>query len=290
MPRAAGLGKGLDALLPEERPRGLEDVPIAAIERNPRQPRQQFEALDELAASIRVHGLIQPLLVSALPVAAGEPARYRLVAGERRLQAAALAGLERVPAVVKEASPQQLVELALIENVQRQDLNALEEAAAYQQLSEEFGLTHEEVAARVGKSRVSVTNALRLLRAAPAVRAALLRDQISEGHARAIQGAGDEAAQQRVLEQVLAGGLNVRQAEELARAAARRPLELLPTPAPVPERDPDTLRVEHLLRDALGARKVKLDRSRRGGRLTIFFADDDDLDSLYQRLTGGRPG
>jgi ParB family chromosome partitioning protein len=286
MARPAGLGKGLAALLPDDRPAGLQELPIDSIEANPHQPRKQFEGLDELAASIREHGILQPLLVSALADAGGGRPRYRLIAGERRLQAATLAGLYRVPAVVKEASDQQLVELALIENIQREDLNVLEEASAYQHLISEFGLTQEDVAGRVGKARVSIANALRLLRAAPVVREALLRDDISEGHARAILGAGDIHNQERLLEHVLAVGCNVRQTEELARRYANQALALLPAPAPVPERDPDMLRVEHLFRQALGTR-VKLDRSRRGGRLTIFFSSDEELDTLYRRLGGG---
>ena len=286
MVRASGLGKGLAALLPDERPTGLLELPVDSIETNPHQPRRQFDGLDELAASILEHGVLQPLLVSVLSDAAGERPRYRLIAGERRLQAATLAGLYRVPAVVKEASDQQFVELALIENIQREDLNALEEAAAYQHLIGEFGLTQEDVARRVGKARVSIANALRLLRAAPAVRTALLCGEISEGHARAILGAGDVHNQERLLEQVLAVGSSVRQTEELARRYANQALELLPAPAPVTERDPDMLRVEHLFRQALGTR-VKLDRSRRGGRLTIFFSSDEELDTLYRRLGGG---
>lgn len=285
MARPGGLGRGLAALLPDERPAGLLDLPIDSIERNPHNPRQRFDGLDELAASIREHGVLQPLLVSLLAEAPGERPRYRLIAGERRLQAATLAGLYRVPSVVKEASAQQLVELALIENIQREDLNALEEAAAYQQLMSEFRLTQEEVAARVSRSRVSIANTLRLLKAAPAVRAALLREEITEGHARAILGAGDVANQERLLEQVLAGGCTVRQTEELAGRYASQPLELLPTPTPIPERDPDVVRVETLFRQALGSR-VKLDRSRRGGRLTIFFGSDEELDTIYRRVTG----
>jgi ParB family transcriptional regulator, chromosome partitioning protein len=225
-------------------------------------------------------------VLSALTATPGERPRYRLIAGERRLQAATLVGLVRIPAVVREASDQQLVELALIENIQRADLNVLEEAAAYQQLIGDFGLTQEDVAARVGKSRVAVANVLRLLKAAPAVREALMRDEISEGHARAILGAGDVRNQERLLEQVVAVGCSVRQTEELARRFTSQALELLPTPAPVPERDPNMVRVEQLFRQALGAR-VKLDRSRRGGRLTIFFTSDEELDSLYRRLGGG---
>src|SRR6266496_5982736 len=187
MPPRSGLGKGLDALIPtgQKTPggeSGITQIPIDLIQRNPRQPREKFdlEELDNLAASIREHGVIQPLIVSP-----GKNGIYTLIAGERRLQAARNAGLKTVPVVIRHATDQQLLELALIENVQRADLNAIEEAEAYQHLAQEFQMSHEAIAARVGKSRVTVTNTMRLLDASAAVKQALVNGQISQGHARA---------------------------------------------------------------------------------------------------------
>src|SRR5512146_1931736 len=189
MPPRTGLGKGLDALIPAgsqtatASPGGVTQIALDLIQRNPRQPREKFdiEELENLAASIREHGVIQPLIVS--------PARngiYVLIAGERRLQAARKAGLKTVPVVIRHATDQQLLELALIENVQRADLNPIEEAEAYQNLAKEFRMSHETIAARVGKSRVAVTNTLRLLDASAAVKQALVDGKVSEGHARAL--------------------------------------------------------------------------------------------------------
>jgi ParB family chromosome partitioning protein len=270
--------------LPDERPQGLLALPLRAIEPNPHQPRVNLDGIDELAQSIRVHGVLQPLLVTELPRGPAEPARYRLIAGERRWRAATLAGLEVVPAVVKESSDQQLVELALIENIQRADLNALEEAAAYQHLIDMFGLTQDDVAQRVGKARTSVANALRLLRAPVHVRQALQEGLISEGHARAMLGAGDEAVQDRLLQDVIERGLSVRQTEDLARQLAAAPAEALPPPA-APARDPDLERFETALCASLGSR-VRLARTRRGGRITIYFASDAEWEAIYHRLLG----
>src|SRR5262245_63022792 len=182
--RHRGLGTGLDALLPSEAPRGAREIPIGDIRENPRQPRTQFDeqALEDLAASIREHGIIQPLIVSER----GE-GLYELVAGERRWRAAQRAGLNRVPVIVRETTPQQLLELALIENVQRADLNPLEEAQAYQALWEEFGLSDSQIARRVGKnSREVIANTRRLLKLVPEVQDAMLKGRISAGHGRAL--------------------------------------------------------------------------------------------------------
>src|SRR5919108_5360746 len=188
MPPRSGLGKGLDALIPTGHKTsggegGVTQVPIDSIQRNPRQPREKFdmEELENLAVSIREHGVIQPLIVSP-----GKNGIYVLIAGERRLQASRKAGLQTVPVVIRHASDQQLLELALIENVQRADLNAIEEAEAYQHLEKEFKLSHEAIAARVGKNRSTVTNAIRLLEASSAVKQALVNGQITAGHARAM--------------------------------------------------------------------------------------------------------
>src|SRR3954454_18028461 len=206
-----GLGRGLAALIPQrgEQPASVE-LPISAISRNPYQPRQAFEQgqLDELAASISEHGVLQPVLVTE--VAGG----YRLIAGERRLRAAEMAGLERIPALVRSADESLQLSWALIENMQRSDLNALEEATAFKRLVDEFGLTHDEVATRVGKSRSAVANTLRLLDVAPAVKDALVHGTISEGPARALAGLQDHAQQAAVLMDIESRSLSVRQTEE----------------------------------------------------------------------------
>lgn len=214
--RKSGLGKGLDALIPfvgEEAPmaaQGVIEVPYSSITPNPHQPRSPIRDQDlvELAASIEEHGIIQPLIVAQ--VADG----YQLIAGERRWRAARLAGLSVVPVLIKDVAPNETLELALVENVQRSDLNALEEAQAYRQLTEEFGLTQEQVARRVGKSRVAVTNTLRLLKATRTAQEALLANKISEGHARALLGL-EAKDQEAALAAILEQGLSVRQAEEL---------------------------------------------------------------------------
>jgi len=281
MARKRGLGKGLDALIPgggRQTPEaGVMLLPVDDIRPNPRQPRSHFapEALEELAASIREHGVIQPLVVTEAPDGQG----YLLIAGERRLQAAKLAGLTRVPALVREATEQQLLELALIENIQRADLNPLETAEAYRQLHEDFGLSHEEIAQRVGKSRVAVSNTLRLLRLPEKVQAALLAGRIREGHARALLGLASPEAQEAALHTVEAKGLTVRQTEELVRRLqGERPAEH-PSRLPAPElRD-----LESRLEAALGT-KVRLTRSRRGGTLTIHYYSDEELEALLTRL------
>lgn len=281
MAKKRGLGKGLDALIPGgESPAANEGVlllPVDDIRPNPRQPRSHFspEALEELAASIREHGVIQPLVVAEAPDGRG----YVLIAGERRLQAAKLAGLARVPAVVREASEQQLLELALIENIQRADLNPLETAEAYHQLSEEFGLSHDEIARRVGKSRVAVSNTLRLLKLPQKVQEALLAGRIREGHARALLGLPSPEAQEAALATVEAQGLTVRQTEELVRRLQGE----RPAPRPKPEPAPELRDLEARLEAALGTR-VRLTHSRRGGTLTIYYYSDEELEALLKRL------
>jgi len=275
-----GLGRGLAALIPQrgEQPASV-DLPISAITRNPYQPRQAFEqgGLDELAASIAEHGVLQPVLVTE--VAGG----YRLIAGERRLRAAQIAGLERIPALVRSADETSQLSWALIENMQRSDLNALEEAAAFRRLVDEFGLTHDDVAARVGRSRSAVANTLRLLDLCSDVKDALVRGTISEGHARALAGIDDHAQQATVLMDVESRGLSVRQTEELVRRVRAG------MPAPVKrERAPDVDRLEQTLRDSL-ATKVTISTARKGGRITIEYYNEEDLERLYERLTGGKP-
>lgn len=282
MTKRRGLGRGLEALIPtaEESAGGLLQVPVSAITPNPMQPRTVFDpdALSELAMSIRQHGLIQPLIVSQLG-----PERYQLIAGERRLQAARMAGLPTVPTMVKEVTPQNALELALVENIQRADLNPLEEAAAYRHLVEEFGLTQEQVAERVGKSRVSVTNTLRLLRLPAEVRQSLADGTIREGHARALLALPTIEAQIAALTTVAKKALSVRQTEELVRRLMADP------PGPKPERyvAPETRALEEEFRETLGT-KVNLYRNRRGrGRLVIHFFSEEELQSLYDVIVGG---
>src|SRR5215218_2045179 len=277
--RPGGLGRGLDALLPARAAAtagGVLELDVAAISPNPAQPRTRIapEELTELAASIVEHGVLQPIIVT------GGDQAYLLVAGERRWRAAQLAGRRTIPAVVKEATDQERLELALVENLQRQDLTPLEEAAAYRQLVSEHGLTQEAVATRVGKSRVAVANALRLLNLAPAVRDALLAGRITAGHARALLACPDHATQEQLLARVLAANLSVRATEELVRRGIGPRLRAaLPASAEVAA-------VEQQLRQALGT-KVQLQRSRRGGRIVIHYYSDDELQGLFERLTGG---
>ena len=285
-PRSRGLGKGLGALIPSARATpGMLTVSIDAIRPSPRQLRVSFdpESLQDLADSIREVGLIQPLVVRQLASSGGptERPRYELIAGERRWRAAQLAGLQYVEVVVKEATPQQTLELALVENIQREDLNPLEEAGAYRQLSEEFGLTQEQIAERVGRSRVSVTNTLRLLRLPEQVKQALLEERISEGHARAILMADDEERQLQVLDAIVKRHLSVRQTEELVRRlqpAGERPQRQR-------HRSSQTEALEVEFREALGTR-VDLFRGRKGGRLVVYFSSEEDLQVLYDHIVG----
>jgi len=289
MPRTRrGLGKGLGALIPgSEAASGLLEVDIKDIVPNPRQPRHEIDPASvlELADSIREHGLIQPLIVTRTQTqdpATDEPGEphYQLIAGERRWQAAMMAGLDRVPVVVKEATPQEMLELALVENIQRADLNPLEEAAAYHQLVEEFGLTQEQVATRVGRSRSAVANSLRLLGLPEEIKTPLAEGKISEGHARAILGLEELEKQLLVLQAVLDRGLSVRQTEELVRRVAAIPMEDH-TPPRRPR--PETTALETAFRSALGT-KVNLLRSKKGGKLVIHFYSEEELQRLYDLI------
>jgi len=272
----------LEALIPlaeeEATAQGVIEAPLASITPNPHQPRVPIRDQDlvELAASIEEHGIIQPLVVTRTMDG------YQLIAGERRWRAARLAGLSTVPVVVKDVAPSEMLELALVENLQRADLNPLEEATAYRQLIEEFGLTQQQVARRVGKSRVAVSNTLRLLKASRPVQEALLADKISEGHARALLGLERVEAQEAALKTVLKRGLNVRQTEKLVRRllGLRREEQRSARP-PLPE----TRALEARFREALGT-KVSLTRSGEGGRIVIYFYSEEELDALYERIVG----
>lgn len=273
-----GLGKGLEALIPPApSPAGVTEVEVDRIVPNPRQPRQALdpEALQELATSIQEQGLVQPLVVTEVE------GGYQLLVGERRWRAAQLAGLEMVPVVIREATPQQMVELALVENLQREDLNPLETATAYQQLVEEFGMTQQEVADKVGKNRVTVTNTLRLLKLPDEVKNALLSDEISEGHARAMLRLRGDMAQLQVLQAIINKGLSVRQTEELVRRMVEEPKT-----KPKPPQKPSELRaLEDKFRQALGT-KVSLTQGSRGGRLVIYYYSDEELQGIYDLIVG----
>jgi ParB family chromosome partitioning protein len=283
-PRKSGLGRGLEALIPPvgedgvAAAQGVIEAPLASISPNPHQPRAPIRDQDllELAASIQEHGVIQPLVVNRVP------AGYQLIAGERRWRAARLAGLSTVPVVVKDVAPSEMLELALVENLQRADLNALEEAMAYRQLTEEFGLTQEQVARRVGKSRVAVANTLRLLKAARGVQEALLEGSVSEGHARALLGLEQAEAQEAALKTVLKRELNVRQTEELVRRLLGLHRE---EQRPAREISPQTRALETRFREVLGT-KVNLTRKGAGGRIVIHFYSEEELDALYERIIG----
>jgi ParB family transcriptional regulator, chromosome partitioning protein len=282
MPPRSGLGKGLDALIPTGQKTssgegGVTQIPVDLIQRNPRQPREKFdiEELDNLAASIREHGVIQPLIVSP-----GKNEIYTLIAGERRLQAARKAGLKTVPVVIRHATDQQLLELALIENVQRADLNAIEEAEAYQHLVKEFKMSHETIATRVGKSRVAVTNTIRLLDASAAVKQALVDGRITEGHARALLALNTAKAQETLLSQIVNLDLSVRQTEALARKyPGQKPATKKRSSASA-----DVTDLERRLRSSLGT-KVTLKHGKKGGTVTIYYYSDEELDSLLEKLT-----
>ncbi len=294
-----GLGRGLGALITNSSVAGKQEretlieqaeaggirlLRVADISPNPRQPRTVFnpESLAELTASIAEHGVIQPLIVTE---SLDEPQRYWLIAGERRWRASQQAGLETVPVIVREASPQQLLEWALVENVQRADLNPLEEATAYDALMTGFGLTQAQVAQRVGKSRSAVANTVRLLGLPPAVQGAVTDGQISAGHARALLSLPDHPAMEGALEQVLGRELTVRQTEALVR-------RLLEPPPPPPTTTESAENRAHLaalegrFRSTLGT-KVSLERKQDGsGRLVIHFFNDGDLDSIYRQIVG----
>ena len=285
MARRPGLGRGLDALIPggddqdkaKTTSQGVAQIPIAQIHPNPQQPRSAMddESLQELAASILEHGILQPLIVSHDP-ASGD---YILVAGERRLRAAELAGLNMVPVIERTVSEQDQLELALIENVQRADLTPLETAEAYHQLAENFGLTHEQIAQRVGKSRVSVTNTLRLLSLPDAVRKALSENQISEGHARALLGLPNPQAQKAALNTVINLGLNVRQTEALVKKMSGE----RPPSKPKPEPAPEIKALETRLRSFFGT-KVNLNNSKKGGSLVIYYYSDEELNTILDKI------
>ena len=282
MAKTFGLGRGLDALIPRDAPTTeTPEIPVDRIARNPHQPRSRFDDDEtaELAASITQHGVLQPIVVRA-----AADGGYELIAGERRLRAARLAGLTHIPAVVRESAGAESLQIALVENVQREDLNAIEEATAYRELIAQFSLSHEEVAHRVGKSRVAVSNALRLLDLAAETREAIADGRISEGHGRALAALTVPELQHAALSVVLDRHLSVRQTEELVRR--KRDPGMVRRSRPITG---DLADLEAQLRGVLATR-VGIVRTRRGGRLVIDFYSDEELDRLYAIITRGAGG
>jgi ParB family transcriptional regulator, chromosome partitioning protein len=312
MARRSGLGKGLSALIPSEATGETDSllrvVPISHIRPNAYQPRSHFdeESMGALAASIREVGLLQPVLVRELE---DEEDSYELIAGERRWRAARRAGLQTIPVLVQVADDVASLEQALVENLHRVDLNALEEAAAYQQLIDEFGLTHEQVATRMGKGRATVTNTLRLLQLPAGAQRALAERTISAGHARALLGTPDRALQEKMVDQIVEEGLTVRAVEELVRQGGAE-LRVVPDAPEMGEQEPETkgatsgttepssrratvrklpepgvLELEDLLSTYLNTR-VKVDIQNRRGRLVVEFATLEDLERIYRAMVG----
>jgi ParB family transcriptional regulator, chromosome partitioning protein len=324
--RRSGLGKGLSALIPTEvtgdRTSALREVPIGNIRPNPRQPRINFdeETMASLSASIKELGVLQPVLVRR--IGGDESDEFELIAGERRWRASRRAGLHTIPVLIQTSNDTHSLEQALVENLHRQDLNVLEEAAAYQQLIEEFGFTHDQVATRVGKSRTAVTNILRLLQLPSGVQRLLAEGRISSGHARALLGTPDRGYQEVLARQVVADGLTVRAIEELVRrhndeanglvgdrdardggpsAASNGDSHVGPAPVPsVRELDPSNgggpalrqlpppgiLELEELLSSHLNTR-VKVEMTAKRGKVVVEFATLEDLERIYKLMVGG---
>ena len=294
--RKGGLGRGLGSLIPagegDTAAKGgqLQEIPTALVEPNPYQPREVFEedSLVALSESIRALGVLQPILVRPL-----DSGRYQLIAGERRWRAAKRAGLATVPALVRTTSDQSSLEQAVVENLHRNDLNALEEAAAYQQLCDDFGLSHEDVATRVGKSRSAVTNTLRLLQLPPTIQQLLKENRLSAGHARALLGTPDRSYQEQLARRAIAEGWSVRAMEEAVKARAAEQSPAVPdTETPSHEaptvrlRPPGLLELEELLSEHLDTR-VRVEMGAKHGKVIIDFATLEDLERIYHRVTEG---
>jgi ParB family chromosome partitioning protein len=282
--RVGGLGRGLDALIPTATAErgGLRTVPLSAIQPNPRQPREAFDqqSLAELAQSLQTVGLLQPIVVREEP-----EGRYQIIAGERRYRAAQLAGFDEIKAVIRHTGQDQVLTEALVENIHRVDLNALEEAAAYQQLLDDFGFTHEQLAARLGKSRSTITNTLRLLSLEPDLQRQLASGALSPGHARALLAIEQSELRRQAAERIVDEGLSVRAAEQLVRrllAEARRQAPMDASPAKRAAY-PD---LERRLSDVF-ATKVRITGSARRGQVVIDFSGRDDLQRLLGVLEGG---
>jgi len=296
--RLSGLGKGLGALIPAEAAGGgdddgphLEEVPVGSIVPNPNQPRVHFdeEALSELTASVREIGVLQPIQVRPLP-----DGQYELIAGERRWRAARRAGLAVVPAIVTAVDDVASVERALVENLHREDLTALEEASGYQQLAEDFEMTHEQIAIRMGKSRSAITNSLRLLSLPASIQHLLADGRLSAGHARALLGTPDRAFQEQLAKRAVGEGWSVRMIEDAVRernqppatprSGARQPQDGAGLTSATRLRPPGLLELEQLLADHLSTR-VNVAMGTKKGKVVIEFADLEDLERIYHRMT-----
>jgi ParB family chromosome partitioning protein len=297
--RRGGLGKGLGALIPPggtegvaTEVAGLDELPVASISPNRFQPRGHFdeEALSQLADSIREVGVLQPVLVR--PTGEGQ---FELIAGERRWRAARRVGLQTIPALVRVTDDASALEQALVENVHRDNLNPLEEAAAYQQLIEDFGLTHDDVAARVGRSRATVTNTLRLMQLPPAIQKSLQDGKLSMGHARALLGSPDRSFQERLAKQIVSDDLSVRATEDAIRehqgqsngaAQSGNGETAIPDAAARKLRAPGLVELEELLGDHLETR-VKISMGAARGKVVVEFSTLEDLERIYRRITEG---
>lgn len=288
MGRASGLGKGLGSLIPSEsQPQevvGVETIAVADVSPNPHQPRKYFdeEALCTLSDSIRELGVLQPILVR--PTRSG----YEIVAGERRWRAAKRVGLTQIPALVREVDDTVSLEQSIVENIQRSDLNPLEEAAAYQQLIEEFSLTHEQVAKRVGKSRASITNILRLLVLPPSIQKMVRDGMLSMGHARALLGTPDRVYQEKIAKQAAAEGWSVRAVEEAIRADDEVVDITTHTKAKNSLRAPGLIELENLLGDYLNTR-VSISMGSDKGKIAIDFSTLEDLERIYMLVAEDEP-
>jgi len=281
-----GLGKGLNATIGADivsevidRPRAIE-ISVDRLSPNPFQPRRSFteEGLEQLAESIRHHGILQPIVVR--PSGDG----YQLIAGERRWRAAQIAGLQRIPAVVRELDDPSMVQVALIENLQREDLNPIEEASAYRRLMDEFNMTQEQLSSTIGRSRPAIANAVRLLNLPTEIQRAVEERKLSEGHARCLLAISDQEDQLKVAAQIIANGLNVRQAEELVRGTTRD-VSRETIRKRTSEDDPDAVRLTQRLGERLGTR-VKLSGSVRKGKLEIEYYSTEDLDRILEIILG----
>jgi len=283
--RRSGLGRGLGALIPNEvigdRASSLLEVPVSSIRPNVHQPRTHFdeESLSALTASITELGVLQPVLVRLVGAD-----HYELIAGERRWRAARRAGLPTIPALIRTATDVDSLEQALVENLHREDLNPLEEAAAYQQLIEDFGLTHDQLAKRVGRSRAAISNALRLFQLPPAIQRLVVEGRLSAGHARALLGTPDRSFQEALARRAVSDDLSVRAVEDAVRARNELGAPTVPAPRQTRLRPPGILEMENLLSNHLDTR-VKVDMGSRRGKMLIEFASLEDLERIYRAMT-----